>query len=91
MQEAKPEIACPVFLRQEDKIGRLTNEINRSKDIGHKAGLAEKMAKEVELLLSCQDHDERSLDCVSCYTVSILRNKMAKLILRIDRISGSKL
>ena len=88
MQEIKPEIACRVFLRQESKIKILTDEINRSKDTGHKARFAGDMAKEVEVLLGCQDYDEHNQDCVNCHTVSILRSKMAKLILKTNRIFG---
>ena len=88
MQKAKPEIACPVFLRQEGKIRIFTNEINRSKDIANKARFAGEMAKEVDLLSGCRDYDEHGPDCVHCHTVSILRSRMAKLILRTNRIFG---
>ena len=88
MQEIKPEIACSLFLRQEGKIKILTDDINRPKDTDHKARFAGKMANEVEILLSCRDYDKHSQDCVNCHTVSILRSKMAKLILKINRIFG---
>ena len=88
MQGVQPEIACSVFLRQEGKIRILTDEVNRSKDIGHKARFAGEMAKEVEILSGCPDYDEHSRDCVHCHTVSLLRRKMAKLILKTSRIFG---
>lgn len=88
MQETKPEIACLFFFQQESKIRVLTDKINRSKDIGQKARFAEEMAKEVEILLSCQDYDEHSQDCVDCHTISILRRKVDKLILKTNMIFG---
>jgi len=85
MQKTTPEIVCPVFLRQESRIGMLTDRINRSNSIGLKAKFAEEMDKDAKLLLRCPDYDERSPDCVNCYTVSILREKMVLLILRMSR------
>jgi len=83
VRESKPDINCPIFLKREWAIKELTRDINEAKVILEKAERAERLKKEVEMLLSCEKYDDKNEDCKSCKTISTLRRQTAELLINI--------
>jgi len=80
VQEAR--ISCPTFQKQEPVIKDITDKINQAKGVQKKAGFAEELQKEVNVLLSCPDYDKEKLDCENCHFIANLRKKTAGLIIK---------
>jgi len=51
-----------------------------------KAGFAEELEKEVDVLLSCPDYKGESLDCKNCHFIANLRKKTSNLIIKAKRL-----
>jgi hypothetical protein len=82
-------IHCPIglFSRQEAEIARLTQEINRASTAAEKAPWAQALIEAVDVLLACEQYDEKSLDCRLCHNFSELRRKTAALVVKAGRLS----
>ena len=87
MDENKSKIGCPTFQKQESVIKDITDKINGAKGVHEKAGFAEEIEKEVDVLLSCPDYDDKSLDCKNCHFIANLRKKTADLIIRAKKLA----
>ena len=85
MEENKA-INCPTFQKQESVIKDITDKINGAKGVQEKAGFAEELKKEVDVLLSCPDYDGKSLNCKNCHFISNLRKKTSNLIIRAKKL-----
>ncbi len=85
MEENKA-INCPTFQKQESVIKDITDKINGAKGVQEKAGFAEELKKEVDVLLSCPDYESQSLDCKNCHFISNLRKKTSNLIIRAKKL-----
>jgi len=83
MKNEELGISCQVFLRQETVIKNITTEINRVKDAREKAVFAEELQKETDALLTCQDYDDKKLDCKNCRFITNLRKRTTDLIIKI--------
>ncbi len=81
------KIECSIFQKQEAVIKDLTDKINRAQGVQEKAKFASELQKEVDVLLSCSDYDEKSSDCKSCHFIANLRKKTADLIIRTSRFA----
>ena len=79
-------INCPTFQKQESVIKDITDKINGAKGVQEKAGFAEELKKEVDVLLSCPDYDGKSLNCKNCHFISNLRKKTSNLIIRAKKL-----
>jgi hypothetical protein len=77
---------CPTFLKQEAVIKDLAYRINRAQGVSEKAGIAEEMQKEVAVLLSCLDYDEKKEECGNCRLIANVREKTAGLIIRTRKL-----
>ena len=77
---------CPTLQKQEAVIKNLADRINRAQGVSEKAGIAEEMQKEVAVLLSCPDYDEKNEKCGNCRFVANLREKTARLIIRAEKL-----
>jgi len=86
MHKEEPKINCPTFQKQESVIKDITDKINRAKGVQEKAGFAEEIEKEVDVLLSCPDYDDKSLDCKNCHFIANLRKKTANLIIKAKKL-----
>ena len=75
-------IKCAKFQAQENVIAGLTVQINAAKTGTEKASEAKRLLEAVEVLLSCDDHSDKTPDCQYCHSFSRLRQKSAELILR---------
>ncbi|MBI5167593.1 MAG: hypothetical protein HY998_07620 [candidate division NC10 bacterium] len=82
MKNKTPQIDCPIFLEEENKIRELTNGINKARRLEEKAKLALALLEEVDVLLNCQEFDDKRMDCINCRRVSELRKKTAELIIK---------
>ena len=82
-------IHCPIglFPRQEEEIGRLTQEINQARTAAEKAPWAQALIEAVDVLLACEQYDEGSMDCGLCRNFSELRRKTAALVIKAERLS----
>lgn len=86
MHKKKQKISCPTFQKQETILRNITDKINMAKQIQKKARFAEELQKEVEVLLSCPDHDGNKLDCKNCHFIANLRKKTANLIIETKKL-----
>jgi len=87
VKEDKEKINCLTFQKQESLIRDITNKINQAKGVLEKAGFADELQMEVEVLLSCPDYDGKSLDCKNCRFIANLRKKTADLIKKAEKIA----
>lgn len=83
----KTKISCPIFQKQETVIKDITNKINAIEGVTGKAVFAKELRKEVDVLLSCQDYKNTSLDCKNCHFIANLRKKTADLIIEAKKIA----
>ncbi len=89
MEENKAKIGCPTFQKQELEIKKVTYKINMARSVQEKAGFAEELKKEVDVLLSCPDYESQSLDCKNCHFISNLRKKTSNLIIKAKNLEGN--
>lgn len=80
MFEENAEINCSTFQEQQSVIEDITAKTNRAREISEKAELARQLQEEVDVLLSCPDHDENRVDCNNCRFIARIRTKTANLI-----------
>jgi hypothetical protein len=86
MHRQKAKISCPTFQKQELIIKDITDKINLAEEVSEKARFAEELLKEVNVLSSCLDYDDKKLDCKNCYFIADLRKRTADLIIRAKRL-----
>ena len=86
MHKEESKIDCPTFQKHEGVIKNITDSINKAKGGQEKAGFAEELEKEVNVLLSCPDYKGESLDCKNCHFISNLRKKTSNLIIRAKKL-----
>ena len=86
MHKEELKISCPIFQKQECAIKDITDKINKATGVQEKAGFAEELKKEVDVLLSCPDYESQSLDCKNCHFISNLRKKTSNLIIRAKKL-----
>ena len=86
MEENKAKISCPTFQKQESVIKDITDKINGAKGVQEKAGFAERLKEEADVLLSCRDYDDKRLDCKNCHFITNLRKKTSNLIIKAKKI-----
>ena len=87
MHKEEPKISCPTFQKQESVIKDITDKINMAKGVQEKARFAQGLLKEVDVLLTCPDYDDKSLDCKNCHFIANLRKKTADLILKAKKLA----
>ena len=85
MEENKA-INCPTFQKQEPAIKEITDKINKATGVQEKAGFAEELKKEVDVLLSCPDYESQGLDCKNCHLIANLRKKTSDLIIKAKKL-----
>jgi hypothetical protein len=82
MQKEEPTINCTTFQKQEPIIKEITDKMNTAQKVMEKAGLAEELQKEVDVLLSCPYYDKASINCKNCHFIANLRKRAASLIIK---------
>ena len=87
MEKDKTKISCRVFQKQEAVAKDITNKINAIEGVTGKAVFAEEIRKEVDVLLSCQDYKDTSLDCKNCHFIAALRRKTTDLIVKAKKLA----
>jgi len=87
MSKENAEINCSVFQKQEPVIKDITAKINGAKGVLEKADFAEELQKEVDILLSCPDYNEKSKDCSNCHFIANIRTKAAGLIIKAKKLA----
>ena len=87
MHKEEPKINCLTFQKQEPVIKNITEKINGAKGVKEKAKNALELQKEVDVLLSCSDYKEGSLDCGSCHFIANLRKRTANLIIKSEKLA----
>jgi len=81
------KINCAIFQKQEPITKHIIDKINGSKDVKDKAEFAEELQKEVDVLLSCQDYKDTSIDCENCRFVANLRKRTADIIVKVKKLA----
>ena len=87
MDKKEAKINCTTFQKQEPVIKNITEKINGAKGVKEKAKNALELQKEVDVLLSCSDYKEGSLDCGSCHFIANLRKRTANLIIKSEKLA----
>ncbi len=87
MDKDNPKINCPISQKQEPIIKELTDNINNAKGVQEKARVSEELKKETDVLLNCQDYDEKRLDCSSCRFIANLRKRTVDLIIKAKKLA----
>lgn len=87
MPKHEASIGCLTFQKQESEIKKITEKINQAKGLKEKVELAAELQKEVGVLLSCPDYNEKNFDCKNCRIISNLRQKTANLIIKAKRLA----
>ena len=87
MDKDKTKISCPIFQKQEAVAKDITNKINAIEGVTGKAVFAEELRKEVDVLLSCKDYKDASLDCKNCHFIANLRKKTTDLIVKAKKLA----
>ncbi len=87
MDKERSKINCPIFQKQEPIIKELADNINKAKGIEEKARVSEELKKEIGVLLSCSDYDEKRLDCSSCRFIANLRKRTVDLIIKARKLA----
>jgi hypothetical protein len=85
--EENKTINCITFQKQEPTIKEITDKINMAQKVMEKAGLAEELQKEVDVLLSCPYYDKASINCKNCHFIANLRKKTASLIIKAKKLA----
>jgi len=78
-------MSCSKFLEMERTIKRLTDEINRAKDVATKAAKARELMGVADSLLSCVDYERGNWNCENCRRVASLRKEVSQIILQVSR------
>jgi ArsR family transcriptional regulator len=76
---------CSKYLETEQAMKRLTEEINRTKDVATKAAKAEELVKMANSLLSCTGYQKGSWNCENCHRAASLRKEASQVILYVSR------
>jgi len=79
-----------LFPRQEEEIARLTQAINQAPTAAEKVPWAQALIEAVDVLLACEQYDEKSLDCRLCCNFSELRRKTASLVVKAGHLADSE-
>ncbi|MBU1260411.1 hypothetical protein KKH65_02745 [bacterium] len=87
MSKENAKINCSVFQKQEPVIADITAKINGAKGVLEKADFAEELQKEVNILLSCPDYNEKSKDCNNCRFIANLRKKTTDLVIKAKKLA----
>ena len=87
MSKEDAKISCSIFQKQEALIKDITNKINAIEGVAGKAVFAEKLRKEVDVLLACQDYKDANLDCKNCHFIANLRKKTTDLIIKAKKLA----
>jgi len=80
-KENEPGVQCPIFLKQEPGINKLTESINQAEPVREKAVLAQELQKEVNVLLECSDYNREHTDCRNCHFLATVRKRVADVII----------
>ena len=86
MTKEDAKINCATFQKQESALMDITAKINNAKGVLEKADFAEELQKEVDVLLSCPDYNEKSKDCGNCRFIANVRKKAADLVIRAKKL-----
>ena len=87
MHKEDAKINCAIFHKQEAVIKDITSKINAIEGVTGKVVFAEELRKEADVLLSCQDHKDASLDCKNCHFIAALRRKTTDLIVKAKKLA----
>jgi hypothetical protein len=87
MTKEDAKMNCATFKKQEPAIADITAKINGAKGVLEKADFAEELQKEVDILLSCPDYNEKSKDCSNCRFIANLRKKTADLVIKAKKLA----
>ncbi len=86
MSKQDDKISCPTFQKQEPMIEDITAKINKAKGVLEKVEFAEELQEEVNVLLSCPDHNQGNIECRNCRFIAIVRKKTADLIIKAKKL-----
>jgi hypothetical protein len=82
----KSKISCEAFQKQEPLLEDITAKINTAKDVLEKADFAEELKKEIDVILSCPDYNDKDIDCRNCRFIANVRKKTAELVIKAKKL-----
>jgi hypothetical protein len=87
MSKQNAKINCQTFQKQEPVIEDITAKINSAKGVSEKAEFAEELQKEVNVLLSCPDYNDKSKDCGNCRFIANVRKRTTDLVIKAKKLA----
>jgi hypothetical protein len=87
MKKTDSRINCPTFQRQEPLVEDITAKINNAKGVSEKTEFAEKLQKELDVLLCCPDYKKKDKDCSNCRFITNVRQKTADLVIEAKKLA----
>jgi len=90
MKKAKtfiPQIDCPIFSEQEEKIKQLTQSINGAKIISNEVDKAQELLSIVNILLICPKYNREKEDCENCRLFLHVQEEIAKSIIKASKVT----
>ena len=79
-------INCAIFQTTEAVIRDIKDKINRAKR-EEKAYFAEKLREEVNVLLSCPEHNRKNLNCLNCRFIANAYKRTAEIIIKVGKLA----
>lgn len=76
-------MSCSKYMKAEQAIKNLTEDINRAEDVATKAARARELMEATDSLLSCADYEKGNWNCENCHRVASLRKEAAKIVLHV--------
>jgi predicted transcriptional regulator len=76
-------MSCSKYMKAEQAIKNLTEDINRAEDVATKAAKARELMEATDSLLSCADYEKGNWNCENCHRVTSLRKEAAKIVLHV--------
>jgi hypothetical protein len=87
--ERDARINCSTFQKQKSVIKDITDKMNGAKGVLEKAGVAEGLEEEVEMLLRCHAYESQNLNCKNCHFISTFRKKTSHLIMKANILESN--
>ncbi len=82
----QPQITiCPTYVKIEQTIKQLNEQINQALDIVTKANKARELIEAVDLLLACTDFEKGKKSCEICHQMAMLRKETSQIILHVSK------
>ncbi|KPV65177.1 MAG: hypothetical protein AOA65_0435 [Candidatus Bathyarchaeota archaeon BA1] len=64
---------------------RLTEEINKARDITEKATKAQELKDKADMLLSCREYEGETWSCKNCHRIASIKKSASEVIIQVSK------